>query len=119
MNILETIRKDVEQMNDSAVRKWLERYQMAMFLIKGKLHNKGFDPKSISGEPPEMIDRLKIKLETLSRFSTEIAEIMKEYKVAYTNNVLNEVNSKEENLEQWKEYFADKSDGEEKEEVKL
>lgn len=110
MKILDTINKDVDSMNDAAVRKWLKRHQMAMFLIKGRLLTTGFDPETIGGQPKEMITRLGIRLEALSEFSTEIAKVMKEYDVAYVGNILNESKSAEELREAWEEYFEDRQE---------
>ncbi|MBT9175687.1 MAG: hypothetical protein DDT22_01371 [candidate division WS2 bacterium] len=109
MKILETISKDVDDMNDEAVRKWLKRYQTAMFLIRGKLHTTKFNPESISGYPQEVVDRLRIRFEALSELSTEIAKVMKEYKVAYTGDILHEeAKPVEDNWEDYKEYFMDR-----------
>ncbi|MBT9175446.1 MAG: hypothetical protein DDT22_01124 [candidate division WS2 bacterium] len=108
IKILEAISKDVDNMNDRAVRKWLKRCQMAIFLIKGKLHQTGFNPESVSGQPQEMIDKIRIRLEALSEFSTEIAKIIEKYKVAYTGDILNKANSVEDNRKAWEEYFSDR-----------
>ena len=95
-------------MNEEAVRKWLERYQQALYFITGRLCG-AFDPNSIDGEPEEMIYKLKIKMQAVSELSSDIAKIIKEYDVGYVGHIVGN-KTQEENCKAWMEFFLDRSE---------